>query len=825
MAFINWLGAIAQQEGDDGLYKIYRWDIAGNWSCGSVPGGDDDVDILAGVPGAMIQTSAFAYAMIVEANQKLTIGAALDAAGSSYGAGQLSVSHSLTLNGELRVDGSDGDPGGSTLSAAGALVVGSTGLLAIGNAFLTATAKATFDSIVNAGVIAIEGGISALAKVVVNSAAGFGGQTGVLTGAVRLNGRALLDFAGGGGIDTIAAGATLTIDGPKAFLASGGAIGANTALKSRSAVYGGLTLTGGADVFSQGGISIGDGAVEATVKVDSGGTLHTFGAIAINARDELDIGALANAAVYARGGLQINGGTLNLGTGAIAGPILFSGAGGTLNLSGQTKTNVSGFNGTVNLTHSNIRLTGGGFTVNYLGASGNTAHLRDTGLAEDIVNAGNATVYLTNAAATISGANNTVFLIGKGDRAKLVNASGPLWDRVYGSNGEIDIESGFASVSGGGDVVRLTGANDKLRLLGTNGDADTVYADGRRIFLDGAQATVIGGGDTLSFVGPGDIVTLEETNGLADIVNGASGEINLWNAQATVKGSGQIVRFLGGSGNEVYFRSPGPATVYGSDGLIDVTNQQVLIAGGGDTIRVSSSSISLKDTDGKADSVTGNHSAIFLFGAQATVSGDQNSVYMDDGQGSIVTLLPANYLGNYVNTNNDIINLAGDLVTIAGTGNTVNFIPGSSNTVSLGAASGASFVATVNGSDGTIFTNVGGVTQINGDGNFIQMIQDDVFHVNGNRERIDVGIRCSIYLNGDNNVISTNELTNYSDIYGFNSTDSFQIAKSAFTDWQALQGGLVQSGADTLIKLRGYDLLILKNVDAASLSANEFHFL
>ena len=101
--------------------------------------------------------------------------------------------------------------------------------MSIGNASLTANATATFGSITNAGVIAIQGSAAAVAKVVVDDVAGFGAEAGVLTGSVQLAGRALLDFASGG-IETIAAGASLAIDGAKAFVASGAAIGGETAL-------------------------------------------------------------------------------------------------------------------------------------------------------------------------------------------------------------------------------------------------------------------------------------------------------------------------------------------------------------------------------------------------------------------------------------------------------------------------------------------------------------------------------------------------------------------------------------------------------------------
>ena len=290
------------------------------------------------------------------------------------------------------------------------------------------------------------------------------------------------------------------------------------------------------------------------MNVDTGATLHASGAITINAKGRLDVGAHASAAVYASGGSADQWRDSGAGLRRDRRLYCVHRRGGTLDLTGLTAAHVSGANGTVNLTQSHIWLTGGGFTVSYLGASGNLARLFDTGADDDVVYAANGTLHLKNAAATLSGDGNTVVFFGDGDKVKLVNSTGPSGNWISGSNGEVDLESGFAAVLGGGNTIRLTGTDDLVRLRNNPGDAaDTVYADGQRINFFGAHAEVIGGGDAIYFVGTGNVVTLKDTNGIGDSVGGASGEIDLSNAQAKIRTNGQIVKFLGASGNEADF--------------------------------------------------------------------------------------------------------------------------------------------------------------------------------------------------------------------------------------------------------------------------------
>src|ERR1700712_3564407 len=99
MATVNWLGVTAQQEGANGAYLVYRWDISNNWSSGAAPGAGADVAISAGTPGPVLQTSTHVNALTLDSDQNLTLGAPLDAIAASYGAGRLEITTALTLDG------------------------------------------------------------------------------------------------------------------------------------------------------------------------------------------------------------------------------------------------------------------------------------------------------------------------------------------------------------------------------------------------------------------------------------------------------------------------------------------------------------------------------------------------------------------------------------------------------------------------------------------------------------------------------------------------------------------------------------------------------
>ena len=62
-------------------------------------------------------------------------------------------------------------------------------------------------------------------------------------------------------------------------------------------------------------------------------------------------------------------------------------------------------------------------------------------------------------------------------------------------------------------------------------------------------------------------------------------------------------------------------------------------------------------------------------------------------------------------------------------------------------------------------------------------------------------------------------------INGFDASDTLQFSKQDFASFEALQGHMTQSGANTAISLGGHDVVTLTNVTATSLSAAQFRFV
>ena len=727
----NWLGAVAEQEGSDGPYLVYSWDIADNWIDGAVPNIQTTIEIAPGAPGPVLQNAAAVDIMTVDAGATVTLGAPTNAADTAYGAGRLTVSGNVFLDGVLSVDAAavDGASGSSLTQLHGLAQISSTGSLVIGNDLeagvaLNSRSTVRFDDLVNAGAITIDEGPYGDALDVA-TVAGFG-QVGALTGDVTLNGvgaggTALFDFLRGGVISSIAAGASLTLDGAHAFLASGTATGSNSALAGLSALDGELRLLDGAKAFVSGPVAIGDGADAATLDLDTGALLES-GRLTVNANATLEIGATSSTNVNAP--IVIDGGTVALGTGAeLFRSIAFTDAGGTLDLANQTQNAVSGLNGTVNLTNSRVTLAGDDYTVN-VGSGRNWVGLEGD---DDTVNATGGQIGLIDAAATIVGALNTIYFESGKNTATLLG-SNQTWDTVFGSGGEVDLTSGYADVVGGDDTVNLLGTGDVLRIRKTGGLADTIAADGQQINFQGAQAEIDGGGDKVFFVsGAGNVASLVDTDGVFDIVTGSGGEVDLASAQATVHGGGDTIVFARGTGVSaligdmvVLYQTSGVAdTVDGSNGEIFVVGSQAVIVGGDDSVRLSGSGdvVTLEDTQGAADTVWASNSEIALAGAQATIDGGDDAVNFS-GAGVVITLTDAQARADAVSgSNGDITLLSADASITGGGDSIVSYDP---QNISLFSTNGAD--DTVTGSDEILSLTSAGATII---GRSDTIYQDD----------------------------------------------------------------------------------------------------
>jgi hypothetical protein len=144
--------------------------------------------------------------------------------------------------------------GGSSLTVGGVLT--NTGTLTIGNSDLLGADTVTAAAIANTGVIDVTGNFYAPIQALLNitsGVAGFG-TAGVVSGQVNVIGDAEIEFASGQ-ISSVAAGASLILGGPSAFIADAGALSSNSALVGLNNVSGTLGLGNGASVSTTGALT------------------------------------------------------------------------------------------------------------------------------------------------------------------------------------------------------------------------------------------------------------------------------------------------------------------------------------------------------------------------------------------------------------------------------------------------------------------------------------------------------------------------------------------------------------------------------------------
>ncbi len=144
--------------------------------------------------------------------------------------------------------------GGSSLTVGGVLT--NAGTLTIGNSDLLGADTVTVAAIANTGVIDVTGNFYAPIQALLNitsGVAGFG-TAGVVSGQVNVIGDAEIEFASGQ-ISSVAAGASLILGGPSAFIADAGALSSNSALVGLNNVSGTLGLGNGASVSTTGALT------------------------------------------------------------------------------------------------------------------------------------------------------------------------------------------------------------------------------------------------------------------------------------------------------------------------------------------------------------------------------------------------------------------------------------------------------------------------------------------------------------------------------------------------------------------------------------------
>ncbi len=265
------------------------WTLGSNWSTGTVPQPGDNASIPSGTPVAVLSGGAANVQSVSVAN----------GASVTFRESTVSITGNFVDDGGVGIDsGFLTDAGGSTVTIGGTLTVTNAGAgFSIGNRAQTVATTVSASSVTNTGGINIAGNPgsvsvpSALAALDVASVAGFGGTAGVLTGDINLGigvggaggaGDALLDFEGGGLINTIQGG-TVQLTGANAFIASGSATSSNSALAGPLTidVGGGLGLQAGAAVSTQDLTVAGSVTVDTAFLGNGGSNLTVNGVLAV----------------------------------------------------------------------------------------------------------------------------------------------------------------------------------------------------------------------------------------------------------------------------------------------------------------------------------------------------------------------------------------------------------------------------------------------------------------------------------------------------------------------------------------------------------------
>jgi hypothetical protein len=100
-------------------------------------------------------------------------------------------------------------------------------------------------------------------------------------------------------------------------------------------------------------------------------------------------------------------------------------------------------------------------------------------------------------------------------------------------------------------------------------------------------------------------------------------------------------------------------------------------------------------------------------------------------------------------------------------------------------------------------------------------------NVTGNNDTVDMqgssGNLLGLY--GNSEAVVFQPQFGASAVGGFNSTDTMTFSASDFSNFQALQQDMSQSGANTLITLDASDRITLVNMTASNLTASQFHFV
>ena len=402
MSTSTWTGAVSSD-----------WDDADNWSPAGVPGAGSDVTIATGAPVASASIG--------------TVNSITDSSDLSFeSAGTNTVTAFLDNTGSLYVDHSAGE-GGTILNIGGTLT--NSGNLVIGNTTLSAPDEVTAASLDNIGSIYVTGSSAEQALLDVAGSAGFS-AAGTLSGTVELAGDSAIEFASGE-ITSLAASASLVLNGDDAFIEDSTTLGSNSALTGLALISAGasLALHDGAAVSTTGAL-VNGGQVDLDTNAGDGGSSLTLagsltnigdlviGNATLSASDEVTAASLDNT-----GSIYVTGSSAEQALLDVAGSAGFGAAGtlsGTVRLTGDSAIEFASGEITSLAAGAHLDLNGTDAFIEDSTALGSNSAL--TGLA--LISAGatfdlenNATVSTTGALATMTEASRSTATPATADQA------------------------------------------------------------------------------------------------------------------------------------------------------------------------------------------------------------------------------------------------------------------------------------------------------------------------------------------------------------------------------------------------------------------------
>jgi len=340
-------------------------------------------------------------------------------------------------------------------------------------------------------------------------------------------------YSGQIGDEGIKAANDLTFDNTGTVVASGSGVTLtlNTGAKTIDDGGGTLEAQSGATLAIDSNADTGEASSGSppggTIEAGSGGTVILSAKVA---------DGISGPSVP--GQVVIDGGIFEMLAGSsVSVPIEFTG-GGTLELFSITSAvNVTGSDGTVDLTSSKISLSGGAETIVFKGGSGNVADLSDTAGSPDTVTGSNGAINLTTANISLSGSNDAISA-GSGDTISLTSGTG---DRFTGAGFTVDATKKTGLTVGGdgltGTTDTVSGSSLSVALetsshMTLNGSKDTVT------IAASANFTVAGSNEAIAAT-TGDGITVN--SGTGDTITGSDFTVHAKTAAFKIVGTADVV--------------------------------------------------------------------------------------------------------------------------------------------------------------------------------------------------------------------------------------------------------------------------------------------